>query len=47
MINLALLTGFVIAEPVSGAIMAGMIAVCIPVGLHLEREKRRRAPTAT
>jgi len=47
MINLALLTGFVIAEPVSGAIMAGMIAVCIPVGLHLEREKRRRASTAT
>jgi APA family basic amino acid/polyamine antiporter len=41
MINLALLISFVIAEPVSGAIMAGMIAICIPVGIHLEREKRR------
>jgi amino acid transporter len=44
-INLALLISFVIAEPISGAIMASMIAICIPVGLHLEREKRRLAPT--
>ena len=44
-INLALLISFVIAEPISGAIMAGMIAICIPVGLHLDREKRRLAPT--
>lgn len=43
MINLALLIGFVVAEPISGAIMAGMIAICIPVGLHLDREKRRLA----
>lgn len=43
MINLALLISFVIAEPISGAIMAGMIAICIPVGLHLGREKRRLA----
>lgn len=42
-INLALLISFVIAEPISGAIMAGMIAICIPVGLHLGREKRRLA----
>ncbi|MDC8755734.1 amino acid permease [Erythrobacter sp. sf7] len=47
MINLALLISFVIAEPISGAIMAGMIAICIPVGVHLEREKRRLAPTTT
>jgi len=46
MINLALLIGFVIADPTSGAIMAGLIAICIPVGLHLEREKRRLAPTS-
>ncbi|OBV10494.1 APC family permease [Erythrobacter dokdonensis] len=46
-INLALLIGFVIAEPISGAIMAGMIAICVPVGLHLEREKRRLAVTTT
>ncbi|AOL24177.1 basic amino acid/polyamine antiporter, APA family [Erythrobacter litoralis] len=46
-INLALLISFVIAEPISGAIMAGMIAICLPVGLHLEREKRRLAPTMT
>lgn len=45
MINLALLISFVIAEPISGAIMAGMIAICIPVGVHLEREKRRLAST--
>lgn len=45
MINLALLIGFVISEPISGAIMAGMIAICISVGLHLKREKRRLAPT--
>jgi APA family basic amino acid/polyamine antiporter len=43
MINLALLISFVIAEPISGAIMVGMIAICFPVGLHLEREKRRLA----
>lgn len=45
LINLALLIGFVVAEPISGAIMAGMIAICIPVGLHLDREKRRLTPT--
>lgn len=43
LINLALLTSFVIAEPFSGAIMAGMIAICIPVSVHLEHEKRRLA----
>lgn len=47
MINLALLTGFVVAEPISGAIMAGMIAICIPVGLNLKREKRRLGPNTT
>ena len=45
-INLALLAGFVIAEPFSGAMMAGMIAICIPIGVHLEREKRRLSLTA-
>jgi len=45
LINLALLIGFVVAEPISGAIMAGMIAICIPVGLHLDREKRQLAVT--
>ncbi len=47
MINLALLTAFVVAEPISGAIMAGMIAICIPVGLNLKREKRRLGPNTT
>ncbi|MDZ4306724.1 APC family permease [Allopontixanthobacter sp.] len=45
LINLALLISFVIAEPISGAIMAGMIAICIPVGFHLDREKRRLTAT--
>ncbi|MEE4152628.1 MAG: APC family permease [Erythrobacter sp.] len=40
-INLALLFGFVVAEPVSGAIMAAMIAICLPVGIHLKRARRR------
>ena len=47
LINLALLISFVIAEPISGAIMAEMIAICIPVCLHLGREKRRLAATST
>jgi APA family basic amino acid/polyamine antiporter len=47
LINLARLISFVITEPISGAIMARMIAIRLPVGLHLEREKRRLAPTTT
>ncbi|MGB3470456.1 MAG: amino acid permease [Erythrobacter sp.] len=46
-INLALLISFVIAEPISGALMAGMIAICIPVSIHLKREKRQLGPTTT
>ncbi|GMN03140.1 APC family permease [Erythrobacter sp. MTPC3] len=43
LINFALLASFVIAEPFSGAIMAGMIAICIPVGLYLQRQRRLAA----
>ncbi|MGB7418101.1 MAG: APC family permease [Erythrobacter sp.] len=39
LINFALLTSFIIAEPTSGAVMAGMIAICIPVGIHLQRQR--------
>lgn len=39
-INFALLASFVIADPVSGAIMAAMIAICVPVGLYLKRQRR-------
>ncbi|QPL40761.1 amino acid permease [Erythrobacter sp. A30-3] len=39
LINVALLASFVIAEPFSGVIMAGMIAICIPVGIHLQRQR--------
>lgn len=40
-INFALLAGFVISDPLSGAIMAAFIAICVPVGIHLGRENRR------
>ncbi len=46
LINFALLTSFVIAEPISGAVMAGMIAICIPVGIHLQRQRRLAAEAA-
>jgi APA family basic amino acid/polyamine antiporter len=38
--NVALLASFVINDPLSGAVMAGMIAICIPVGIHLQRQRR-------
>lgn len=41
LINAALLASFVVAEPLSGAMMAGMIAICVPVGLHLQRQRRQ------
>lgn len=46
LINAALLASFVIAEPISGAIMAGMIAICIPVGVYLQRQRRRATEVA-
>ena len=41
LINLALVTSFIISEPLSGAMMAGMIAICVPVGLYLKRHRRQ------
>ena len=41
LINLALVTSFIISEPLSGAMMAGMIAICVPVGLYLKRQRRQ------
>ena len=46
LINFSLLISFVIAEPISGAVMAGMIAICIPVGIHLQRQRRLAAEAA-
>jgi amino acid transporter len=40
-INHALLISFLAIEPVSGAIMAAFIAICIPVGIHPQRQRRR------
>lgn len=40
LINLALLTSFVVTELISGAIMAVMIAICIPVGVYLQKQRR-------
>ena len=43
LLDLGLLIAFIAADPVSGVYMAGLIAVCIPVGitLHRRREKQR------
>ena len=38
----ALVVGFVIADPFSGIVMLGLMAICIPVGVHLERQRRVR-----
>ena len=40
-INVALLSAFLISDPFSGAIMAAMIAICVPVGVYLKRGQRR------
>lgn len=40
LINLALLASFIATELFSGAIMAAMIAICIPVGAHLRKHRR-------
>ena len=46
-LDLALLIAFIAADPMSGVYMAGLIAVCIPVGmvLHRRRERARVAIT--
>ncbi len=40
-ITTALFAAVVIADPVSGLWVAALIGVCVPVGLHLGRERRR------
>jgi APA family basic amino acid/polyamine antiporter len=39
LVDLGLLIAFIAAEPMSGVYMAGLIAVCIPVGIVLNRRK--------
>jgi amino acid transporter len=39
LLDLALLIVFIIAEPISGVYMAGLITVCIPVGIILHRRR--------
>ncbi|MEQ5789258.1 amino acid permease [Erythrobacter sp. NFXS35] len=43
----ALVVGFVIADPFSGIVMLSLIAICIPVGLHLERQRRVQTAIAS
>ena len=45
LLDLGLLVAFIAADPISGVYMAGLIAVCIPVGIVLHR-RRARAITA-
>jgi APA family basic amino acid/polyamine antiporter len=40
-ITVMLFVAVVIADPVSGMCVVGLIAICLPVGLHLGRERRR------
>lgn len=40
LLNLALLVAFIANEPMSGVYMLGLIALCIPIGLVLQRRRR-------
>lgn len=42
-ITIALFAAVVMADPFSGMCIAGLIAICLPVGLYLGRERRRTA----
>ncbi|MEH6701223.1 amino acid permease, partial [Parasphingorhabdus sp.] len=42
-ISVLLLIAFIAADPISGVSMLGLIAICIPVGIHLGRERGRAA----
>jgi len=42
----ALVAGFVISDLFSGLVMVGLIAICVPVGLHLGRQKRAASKLA-
>ena len=41
LLDLGLLIAFIAADPISGVYMAGLIAVCIPVGIVLHRRRAR------
>ena len=49
LLDLALLIAFIVADPMSGVYMLGLISVCLPVGivLHRRREAERRALETT
>lgn len=40
LLDLGLLIAFIAADPISGVYMAGLIAVCVPVGFILHRRRR-------
>lgn len=40
LLDLGLLIAFIVADPMSGVYMAGLIAVCIPVGVVLHRRRQ-------
>jgi amino acid transporter len=45
LLDLGLLIAFIAADPISGLYMAGLIAVCVPVGIILHSRRRRIAAT--
>ena len=45
LLDLGLLIAFIAADPISGMYMAGLIAVCIPVGIILHHRRERPAAT--
>ena len=40
LVNIALVVAFVVSDWVSGLFMLGLIAICLPVGIHLGRQRR-------
>lgn len=42
-ITIALFAAVLIADPVSGLWVAGLIGICVPVGIHLQRARRTAA----
>lgn len=40
LLNLGLLVAFIASEPMSGIYMLGLIAMCVPVGIMLQRRRR-------
>ena len=43
-VNVALVASYVLSDWISGLVMVGLIAVCLPVGIYLGRQNARTLP---